>query len=405
MRFYLILGSLWLTGLSAALAADWRQFRGNDSNPVADDHPLPLSWSDAERENIAWKVELPGRGLSCPIVVGDRVVVTCSSGYRQDRLHVRCHAVTDGRLLWERQFWATGRTVTHPKTCVASSTPVSDGHRLFALFSSNDLACLDLEGNLLWYRGLTVDFPNVSNSLGMASSPVMAGDTLVAAVENDSQSLAVGLDPATGISRWTMQRPKRANWTSPVVMRGSTPAEDVVLLQSSAGLTAVEPFTGKVLWNYTDGAATIPSSVVKGRTVYVPSHGITALHFPVGSAHYEQLWRGERLNPATPSPLVYGEELFVLNGAGVLVCADLADGSVKWQLRLEGPFTSSPVAAAGHLYVFNEAGLGQVVGIGGDKGEVVGKGALNDVILATPAIADGALYIRSDRALWKIAAP
>jgi outer membrane protein assembly factor BamB len=400
----LMLYGLLFIGTGPVWAADWRQFRGNDTTAVADAAALPTSWSDADRENVAWKVDLPGRGLSSPIVVGDRVVVTCSSGYRQDRLHVRCYAAANGELQWERQFWATGRTVTHPKTCVASSTPASDGERIFALFSSNDLVCLDLAGNLLWYRGLTVDFPNVSNSLGMASSPVIAGNTLVVPVENDSQSLALGIDPATGVSRWTAQRPKRANWTSPAVMRGATPAEDVVLLQSSAGVSAIEPFSGKVLWNYTDGAATIPSSAVRGRTVYVPSHGITALHFPEDSANFEQLWRGERLNPATASPLVYGSELFVLNGAGVLVCADLHDGSVKWQLRLEGPFTSSPVAAGGHLYVFNEAGLGQVVKLGGDKGEVVGKGDLRDVILATPAIAHDALYVRSDRALWKISA-
>jgi len=386
-----------------AKAADWRQFRGTATTSVADDAPLLTSWS--ESENIAWKADLPGRGLSSPIVVRDNVVVTCSSGYHQDRLHVLCFNAANGTLRWERQFWATGRTISHPKTCVASSSPASDGQRIFALYSSNDLACLDLNGELQWYRGLTVDFPNASNSLGMASSPVFAGNTLVVQVENDSQqSLAVGINPLTGESRWTMQRPSRANWTSPAVMPGSNPDDDVVLLQSSAGISAINPLTGAELWKYTDGAATIPSSAVQGRTLYAVSHGITALHFPAGSANVEQLWRAERLNPATASPVAYGERLYLLNGAGVLVCADLKDGAVTWQLRLEGPFTSSPVVAKDHLYAFNEAGIGQVVKLGDERGEVVGRGELNDLILATPAIANGALYVRSDKTLWKIAA-
>jgi outer membrane protein assembly factor BamB len=397
-------GCLVLGGLAtdSAIAADWRQFRGNDSRATADDAALPTSWS--ETENVAWKAALPGRGLSCPIVVGERVIVTASSGYRQDRLHVLCFDAGAGGLLWERQLWATGRTITHEKTCVASSTPVSDGERIFALFSSNDLAAFDLDGRLLWFRGLTVDFPNVSNSLGMASSPVFAGGTLVAQVENDSQqSLAVGIDPATGISRWTIERPNRANWTSPVVLRGTKPDEDVVLLQSSAGVAAVNPGTGDVLWKYSDGAATIPSAAVWGRTLYVPSHGITALEFPSGSRNGEQLWRAERLNPATASPVADGEHLYVLNGAGVLNCAGLKDGELKWQLRLEGPFTSSPVVAGGKLYLFNEQGVGLVVQLGGGRGEVIGRGDLKETILATPAIAQGALYIRSDRTLWKLA--
>jgi outer membrane protein assembly factor BamB len=248
-----------------------------------------------------------------------------------------------------------------------------------------------------------VDFPNASNSLGMASSPVFAGNTLVVQVENDSQqSLAVGIDPLNGTSRWTMPRPQRANWTSPTVMRGSQPEDDVVLLQSSAGIAAINPLTGSELWKYSDGAATIPSSAPRGRTLFVPSRGVTALHFPEGSANVEQLWRAERLNPATASPVAYRDELYLLNGAGVLVCASQKDGQVKWQLRLEGPFTSSPVIARGHLYVINEAGLGQVVKLDGDQGEVVGKGDFQDTILATPAVAGGALYVRSDRTLWKV---
>ena len=189
--------------LGCLTGADWLQFRGNDVSGVLTGAKLPMSWSatDGKTENVAWKTPLPGRGISGPIVVGQQVFVTSNSGFGQDRLHVLSVDRDSGEKLWERQYWATGRTMTHPKTAVASSTPASDGRRVFAQFSSNDVACLDLDGNLLWYRGLTHDFPNASNSLGMASSPIVVGETLVCQVENDAESFATGLDIETGASR------------------------------------------------------------------------------------------------------------------------------------------------------------------------------------------------------------
>ena len=144
--------------------------------------------------------------------------LTCSSGPEQNRLRVLCFDATDGQLLWERQFWATGRTVCHEKTSVAAPTPCTDGKRLYAIFSSNDLVCLDFEGNLIWLRGITADYPNVSNSLGMSSSLVVTNGVVVAQVENDSESYAIGIDAMTGMNSWKIGREKLANWTSPVIL-------------------------------------------------------------------------------------------------------------------------------------------------------------------------------------------
>jgi outer membrane protein assembly factor BamB len=380
--------------------ADWRQFRGSDTSAVGQVDAIPLEWS--ADKNVAWKSAIPGRGLSSPIVIGDKVFITSCSGYRQDRLHVLCFSSASGELEWERQFWATGRTMSHPKTCNAAPTPASDGERVFALFSSADLVCLDLEGNLLWFRGLMVDFPNASNSLGMASSPIVAGNTLIVPLENDSQSVTLGVDPATGLTRWSKDRPKKANWTSPVVMPGASPADDVVLLQSSAGIHAVDPATGEELWSFGKGASTIPSSIVHGQTVFVPSNGITALKLNSGSANPEQLWQVERLSPGTGSPLVYQDQLLVISRAGVLLSADLDTGETKWQQRLEGPFSGSPVAAAGHLIVFNERGVGQIVDLK-EAGKVVSTNDLGESILCTPAISGNAIFVRSDEHVWKLA--
>ena len=387
---------------SASHGDDWRQFRGNDSTSVSNEKNLPSSWSTSE--NIGWKVSLPGRGLSSPIVVGDRVFVTCSSGFRQDRLHILCFNAADGSQRWQRQFTATGRTMTFPKICNATPSPASDGQRVFALFSSNDLVCVDLDGNLQWFRGLTFDHPNVSNSLGMASSPIVVGETLVAQVENDSQSLATGVDVATGLSRWTIERPKRANWTSAVTLtKASGQDEDLVLLQSSAGIAAVQPLTGKTVWSYDQGASTIPSSVISDGVVYIPSNGITAVRPPRGSANLEIVWKGAKLGPGTASPLAYDGRLYTVNGAGVLLAADIKTGEEKWKLRLTGPFSGTPVAAGGLLYFFNEKGLGQVVKPGDESGEIVSSNDLGELFMCTPAVANGAIYIRSDSTLWKIA--
>lgn len=402
---FLTRGAIWCAGiisLSCLTGADWRQFRGSDLTGVAPGVTLPTAWNgaDGKAENIAWKAPLPGRGLSCPIVVGDRVIVTASSGFTQDRLHVLCFEQGSGKTVWERQFWATGRTMTHPKTTVASSTPCSDGQRIFAQFSSNDVACLDLDGNLLWYRGLTHDFPNASNSLGMASSPVVVGDTLVCQVENDAESFATGLDVLNGASRWKKVRPKRANWTSPVLLKEES-GRTQVMLQSSAGIEAIDANSGSNLWEYTMGASTIPSSVVTNGMLLVPSHGLTALK-PSATSGFEQVWNEGKLGPATGSPIVLGEKVFTLNSAGVMSAAEVSSGKLLWQLRLKGPFTASPVGSGKHLVLFNEAGLGQVVDVSGEKGEIVSENDIKETILATPAIGGNSIYVRSDKHLWKI---
>jgi len=132
-------------------ADDWGGFRGPQGNPVTSTQ-LPLEWDVEKGTNIGWKSKLPGRGVSGPIVVGKRVFVTASGGVNQQRLYVLCFDVTSGKQLWRRDFWATGRTYSHPTSANAAPTPVSDGKLLFAFYSSNDLICLDLDGNLKWSR-------------------------------------------------------------------------------------------------------------------------------------------------------------------------------------------------------------------------------------------------------------
>ena len=185
-------------------AEDWLQFRGTDHRGIANSSKLPTSIST--EKNIAWKKSLPGRGLSSPIIIGNRIFLTAASTTDQSRLHVLCFNSDNGTTLWSREFWATGRTICHEKTCVAAPTPASDGKHIYALYSSNDLICLDINGNLKWMRALMQDYPNASNSLGLASSPIIVSNTLIVQVENDSESFAAGIDLKNG---WINFRKKK----------------------------------------------------------------------------------------------------------------------------------------------------------------------------------------------------
>lgn len=386
---------LSLVVMQSSLVADWRQFRGTTSSGLPEQ--TIQNW-DGEQE-LAWQVDLPGRGLSSPILVQDRVYVTCSSGPMQERLHVLCFNAGNGTKLWERTFWATGRTVCHPKTCVAAPSPASDGERIFAFYSSNDLACLDLDGNLLWFRGLTYDYPNASNSLGMASSALAIGGKVVVMVETDDESFAAGIDAKTGETSWKIDRPERANWTSPAV----TPDGKQVLMQSSAGVSAVNVDTGEVIWTYADGAATQPTLVVVDETAYVPSNGVTAIRPGKSNTNVPEIvWQVGNLRPGVASPIAYGDNLFVINSSGVMVAAALKDGERVWQSRLGGSFSASPVMAGGKLFAVNEEGT--TVTIDPDnEGEVISKLELGETILGTPSVGTDGVYVRSDKHLYKIA--
>ena len=394
-------------GVIATLAAaDWPQFRGPHSNSVTTDAQPPVDWSDADGRNIAWKASLPGRGPSSPIVVDSRVIVTCSSGVKQDRLHVLCFDAESGKQLWERQFWATGRTLSHPSSANAAPTPASDGKLVFAFFSSNDLACLDLDGNLKWFRGLTHDFPHAGNDVGMSSSPVVVGDVVIAQVECQGDSFATGIDKNTGESRWRIARPRESSWASPVVMRSSDGRRDAVLLQGPTQIAAHRADTGEQLWIYEAACDGISSAAAVDGVVYVPSKGTTALE-PTDSSEPAIVWNAQNLQPGAASVVVDDGRLFLVNRAGVLTCAGAADGKILWRLRLDGQFWGTPALAGNRLYCISQKGKAQVVEFSADgqQGKIVGSGQLDGVIQSSPAIVSGALYVRSDGHLWKIAAP
>lgn len=395
----LIKYSLFFCLFSLSGMAEVHQFRGPGGD-TSGQFPLDLSRSGI----IQWSIDLPGQGLSSPVIAGNNIILTASSGPEEKRLHILCFDQSNGDLKWQRRLMATGRTMCHEKTAVAAPTPVVADQHIFALFSSNDLVCLDFNGNLKWLRGLTVDYPNASNSLGLASSPIFVNGVLVVQIENDSESFAAGIDPLNGKNIWKINRPKAANWTSPIAIPYQN--SKVVGLQSSKGMTVVNPLNGQTLWSFGKGASTIPSSTVYKNVLYVPSNGITALNLDSADQSVgDVLWNSRRLRPSTPSPIVTPVGVFTVNNAGVLTCGSLVNGDKIWDLRLKGPFSATPLIFENYLLFVSEKGLVQTVKTFPNEGIITSSLNLQEMILCTPVANKGQVFLRSDSKLWKLSAP
>jgi outer membrane protein assembly factor BamB len=379
-------------------AADWPQFRGPGGRAVVDDPRVPTAWGPDQ--NIRWKVALPGRGVSSPVIMGGRAFLTASSGFRDRRLHVLCFDASSGKQLWERQLAPTGGTTCNPKTCMAAPTPVADSKAVYALFATGDLAAFDHQGNLLWYRSLVGDYPDVGSQVGMAASPVLAGNTLLVPMENPGDSFAAGIDVRTGQNRWRAPRVKDINWVTPTV--ADIQGQPCALFQTTQEVTAYEPDTGKVRWSFSaEPTSQVPSPIVHKDRIYVAAGNQYLALRPNPTGAPEVVWRSNKMGLHYASPVYYQDHIYGLTGIG-LSCLDAADGKQLWAERARGMFWASPIVISGKVYVVNEEGLTVVIQAG-DKPKVLARNTLKDTILATPAVADGALYLRSDHYLYCIA--
>jgi outer membrane protein assembly factor BamB len=395
LRYSLVLGLV----ACPALAADWTQFRGPGSTAVSEETGLPVKWSSTE--NVRWKADLPGKGLSCPVIAGGKIYVTACSGYRETRLHVLCFEEATGAKLWERQFVATGPTMCHPTTNMAAPTPVTDGKNVYALFGPGDLAALDADGNLLWYRSLNRDYGNLTNQLGLAASPVLAGNTLLLPMENAGTSYAAGIDVKTGQNKWKVERNRDINWVTPVVVNVAGRID--AAFATAKEITAYDPETGEPRWTH---AGITPSSAAslgqaEGGLVIVPGHELCLLRPGAEGTTPEVVWKTAKITEGYASPVAYRGRIYNVGGVGV-DCLDAKTGAPVWKQRVKGKqFWASPVAADGKLYVVEEQGLTTVIKLG-DKPEVLAQNPLGESVLATPAVAGGCLYLRSDQHLFCI---
>jgi outer membrane protein assembly factor BamB len=382
-----------------SFADDVTQFRNGLGTST--EKNLPTRWSATE--GVRWKANLPGKGLSNPVIAGGRVFVSATAAYEQKREVVLCFDVKTGKKLWERQVWATGHTQSHPKTNMAAPTPMTDGDRVYALFATGDLVCYDRDGDLVWYRSLVGDYPTVGNNVGMAASPAISGDTLLICMENAGESFAVGIDKFTGKNSWRIDRPRGINWVSPVVIDNAGKPE--VLFQGPTGIDAHDVATGKKKWSAPKFRHGAYATLTFGNgLVFAPTDKhFVALKPARDNAEPEVVWQTLKLRPGYCSPVAHDGLVYIVMGGGFVHCADAKTGDVFWTHRIKGTasYAASPLLADGKLYVTDEAGITTVLQAGREE-KLLASNAIDDTILASPVAADGAIFLRSDRALYCI---
>src|SRR5262249_48571806 len=273
----------------------------------------------------------------------------CSSGSRDDRLHVVCFDVATGKQLWHRQLTATGGTAAHPKSCMAAPTPVADATGVYALFATGDLAAFDADGTLRWYRSLVGDYPTITNQVGMAASPILVNDRLIVPMDNLGESFLGAVDIKYGRNVWKTERSKDMNWVTPIV-RPVVGGKTEVLFPGAKGLTAYDAETGEERWSFKDARADIPTAAIDGDTLYLPKlltdprrGGVTALKLTEKGVDGKPLWGSSDVVPGMPSPLVYAGRVYAANGQGLISCVEAKTGKALYKERVKGAFSASPI--------------------------------------------------------------
>jgi outer membrane protein assembly factor BamB len=463
------------TGLAVVLASaplawaapsfDWPQFRGPHASGVADGAALPNEWS--AKDNVAWVVDVPGRGWSSPIVWRDRVFVTSvvnpgafkapSPGiYGNDyvaelqrqglsdeevskRLTARDIELTDevgelsymvfavdaatGKVVWQREAHRGkpfgGR---HRKNTYASETPVTDGERVYASFGGNvGVFTYSMDGELLWKH--TWPPQPIYLDFGTASSPVVHGGRVYLLHDNEGESFLAALDAKTGKELWTTKRtdPSRltSGWATPLIWENSVRTEIVTI---GRGFVISYDTEGRELWRLKGMTQATPSPVAADGLLYVGSGSQGEAHRPMmavrpgakgdislakdQATNEFVVWSLPRFSGYTPSPLVYRGRVYAVNDNGVLQVADAKTGAEVYKARIGGgghTFSSSPVASEGRIYCVSEDGDTLVLRAG-DKYEELAKNSLGEMSLASPAADADSLYVRTLTKLYRLRA-
>ncbi|HUR46593.1 MAG TPA: PQQ-binding-like beta-propeller repeat protein [Candidatus Saccharimonadales bacterium] len=427
--------------VAGAAAGNWPQFRGPDSIGVSDNTGLPDHWGT--NQNVAWKSEVPGRGWSSPIIWGNHVFLTTVAkegemempkkglyfgGERKEipkanhQWLVLCYDLESGRELWRKQaHGGQPPSGLHVKNTYASETPVTDGQRLFAYFGNVGLFAYDLGGKPLW----STNWPPVKTRYGWgtAASPALHENRLFVISDNEDGSFLEALDAKTGRRLWRVERDEKSNWATPYIWRNEQRTEII-----TPGTKKVRSYDldGKLLWEFGGmSSIVIPTPFSKFGLLYVCSGYVGDKVRPVfaikpGASGDISLKPGESSNqfitwwqpvagPYNPSPLVYGDNLYVLFDFGFLSCHDARTGKEiygKQRVRAEGntSFTASPWAADGKIFALSEDGDTYVFEAG-PKYKLLYKNSLDEMCMATPALAGDRLLIRTLTKLYCLKAP
>jgi outer membrane protein assembly factor BamB len=409
----LLLGLVWTAVVAAAASAEnWPGWRGPGRNGVSHEVGLPTTWSDTQ--NVAWKVRLPGLGVGGPIVWDDRIFVTDSDGPRLSNLHVICLSRDSGKELWHDQFWGTAPTLHHEtKSSMATPVPVTDGKFVFAFFGTGDVFCTTQEGELVWHRSLASEYGPFENRFAASSSPLVVDNLVIVQCDHYGASYVLAIDKETGANAWKVDRPEYwHSWASPQLVpvdsSSGTPPRQELILCGSEKLDAFDPATGHKLWTVRGMLREcIPTPVFGNGLIYAVSgpKGPTLAVRPGGRGDVTEsriAWSAVRGAPFVPSAIVVGKSYELVDDGGILTCLDALSGSRRWQKRLPGRYTASPIAGDGKIYFFNEDGTATVISATENGYRQLAQNSIGEPIFATPALSGGRLLIRTPEHLWCI---
>lgn len=399
--------------LIGTAAADWPRFRGPDGQGVAPDASVPARWS--ENENVLWKADLPGPGASSPVVLGDRIYLTCYSGYGERgrptgrieslRRHVTCLRLADGGVVWDESLPSA---MPEPERIreghgYASNTPVTDGERLYVFLGKTGVFAFSLDGKRQWHAGVGEG----TSGWGSAASPVLFKDTVIVNASVESTSL-IALDKATGRERWRAGGIKES-WNTPIL--AETPDGKTELVLAIFGhVLGVDPASGERLWSCETDIRwyMVPSLVAHEGVVYCIGgrDGGGALAVRTGGrgdvTATHRLWCIDQ-GSNVPSPVYRNGHVYWVHEGGTAVCADAKTGRIVYEepLPRAGRVYASPVLAGENLYVFSRGGRGYVLPAR-PKFELLATNDLEGpgVFNATPAVAGDRLLVRADRYLY-----
>jgi outer membrane protein assembly factor BamB len=385
-------------------ADEWPQFRGPSGQGHSAEAGLPIAWS--ESQNVVWKTPVPGRGWSSPVVAGGRVWVTTSVDEKGASLRVVAFDVASGREAVNVEvFRLRSADLTNPKNSHASPTPVVEGDRVYVHFGAEGTAALSTSGEIVWKARFQYESQH-----GNGGSPVLYGDLLIFSCDGSDNAFVVALDKRTGKVRWRTWRrdPVDQAYSTPLVIRVGD--RDQLVSVGAYRAAAYDPQTGKEIWrvSYADGFSNVPRPVFGHGLVYIATGfqqpSLLAVRADgagdVTKTHIA--WTLKRGAPLTPSPLLVGDELFIVNDGGIASCLDAKTGATHWVQRLGGAFSASPVFADGRIYFLSEEGMSAVLAPGKEFRKLA-ESTLDGAILASMAVSERSIFIRTNSHLYRLA--
>lgn len=388
-------------------ANGWPEFRGPTGQGLSDEESLPVSWS--HQKNVAWKKAIPGKGWSQPVVHDARIYLT--TAVPAGRGHVLRALSVDaesGRIEWNVEVFRHGRARIHGKNSHASSTPVIAGDRLYVHFGTQGTACLTLEGRVIW-RNTKLRYKPVH---GNGGSPVLAGDVLVVNCDGGDAQFVAALDRRSGRIRWKRERPphrgKGFSFSTPLVIEFDGRTQ--IVSAGSDWVVSYRPKDGREIWRVEYphlGYSVVPRPVFGHGLVYVctgfDSPVLLAIR-PDGRGDVTKthvVWKTRESVPRTPTPILVGDELYMVSDRGVASCLDAKTGRRHWRHRVGGNHSASLVYGDGKIYFQSEEGEGTVIEAG-RKFVALSRNPMRERSLASYAIAGGAIFLRTEKHLYRI---